>query len=314
MGKALIDFGLQLAQGAAGMGMGLIGQGIADKRQIKQQRRLQDMQMQGQKEMTEFNYGKQLQMWKDTNYKAQMEQLKMAGLNPGLLYGMGGAGGQSTNITQGNVTGGTAPTGGGEVMGGMGMALNLGLLRAQKENIEADTANKKATTEKTSGVDTKLGETEVGLKTVETELKKIDLAINKETSESKIREIQAHAESALQAADQSRFTTQISEDTYKAQIDEIIQRSLGAALDNEIRKQGLETAKVQIQKMYTDMAQGWVGLEQKDREIKIKQWEAEMNKSFPGLWNVAGRLINGMMENISNAIDKKNLPKYEIKK
>ena len=46
-------------------------------------------------------------MWKDTNYSAQMEELKKAGLNPGLLYGMSGGGattiGTGVKTTSGNI-------------------------------------------------------------------------------------------------------------------------------------------------------------------------------------------------------------------
>ena len=35
-------------------------------------------------------------MWKDTNYAAQVEEMKKAGLSVGLMYGKGGAGGATT--------------------------------------------------------------------------------------------------------------------------------------------------------------------------------------------------------------------------
>lgn len=145
MGKALIDFGYGVANSAAGGIMGLALGGINDERQIRQQEKLQAMQIEGQKEMTEYQRQKQLQMWKDTNYAAQMGELKKAGLNPGLIYGMGGGGGSTTGGgAASGPSGGNAPTGGGEAQAMAGMGLQMGLLKAQKENIEADTANKKA--------------------------------------------------------------------------------------------------------------------------------------------------------------------------
>ena len=45
----------------------------------------------------------QLEMWEKTNYPAQVAQMRKAGLNPALMYGQAGAGGQ---------LGGTAPSGG----------------------------------------------------------------------------------------------------------------------------------------------------------------------------------------------------------
>ncbi len=81
----------QLGMGLISQGVGgLMGMGIGaynDNRQEVQQRKMQNLQIQGQKEMTDYNAQKQLQMWKDTNYSAQMGELEKAGLNPALMYG-----------------------------------------------------------------------------------------------------------------------------------------------------------------------------------------------------------------------------------
>lgn len=149
MGKALVDFGLQTAQGIIGAGMGLALGEIHDKRQLKQQRKLQNLEIQGQQQMVDYNQMKQLQMWKDTNYQAQIEELRKAGLNPGMIYGMSGGGATTTGQATGNVTGTHAPTGGGESIAMVQTMAQLGLLKAQKENIDADTANKLANKPKT---------------------------------------------------------------------------------------------------------------------------------------------------------------------
>ena len=49
----------------------------------------------------------QMQMWEDTNYAAQVEQLKKAGLSIGLMYGKGGAGGATTAPSGMGMIGGT---------------------------------------------------------------------------------------------------------------------------------------------------------------------------------------------------------------
>ena len=128
--------------GGAILGIGL--QAINNGRQVNQQRELTQIQSAAQKDLTDYNQEKAYQMWQKTNYEAQVEQLKKAGLNAGLLYGMGGAGGATANVTAGSVTGGQAPQGGREVQDLMGIGLQAELLKAQKENIQADTANKLA--------------------------------------------------------------------------------------------------------------------------------------------------------------------------
>lgn len=151
MGAALAQLGMQTASQAIGAGMGMILGEYNDKRQLRQQERLQKLQIEGQKEMSDYNLKRQMNMWEMTNYKAQVEQLKKAGLNPALMYGMSGGGGTTANASPGNVSGASAPQGGGEIqqMIGMGLqnAAQLRLINAQAENIEADTKNKSAGTE-----------------------------------------------------------------------------------------------------------------------------------------------------------------------
>lgn len=129
--------------------------------------------------MTDYQYAKQLQMWKDTNYNAQKEQLKMAGLNPGLIYGMSGGGATTTGSGSGSVTGANAPTGGREVQDIIGMGIQSALLKAQKENIEANTAKTKAETEnvpltgRQTTAGTELTQLQSKLAKIEAEIKKI---------------------------------------------------------------------------------------------------------------------------------------------
>ena len=84
--------------------------------------------------------------------QSRYAQLKAAGLNPALMYGSAGVGGS----TQGGAgMAGGAGAGSGSIGGtpsapdtgvtaGIGMGLQLGLLDAQKKNIEADTDKKRA--------------------------------------------------------------------------------------------------------------------------------------------------------------------------
>lgn len=158
MGKAFTDFALQTGQSALGQAMGLATGAIQNKRQLKQQGKLQAQEIQGQKQMIDYEQMKQLQMWKDTNYGPQMEQLKAAGLNPGLIYGMSGGGGATTGQTSGNVTGGHAQgsTGTEAITMGTTMA-QMGLLRAQKELIEAQKNKEVATTPAAGQTAAKIG-------------------------------------------------------------------------------------------------------------------------------------------------------------
>ena len=110
-------FFTQAAQSAIGAGFGLLLQKGQDRRQIKQQEKLQALEIAGQKQLTDYNQEKALEMWEKTGYGAQKEQMKGAGLNPGLMYGMSGGGGQTAQVAPGNVSGGNASGQSGEAMG-----------------------------------------------------------------------------------------------------------------------------------------------------------------------------------------------------
>ena len=137
IGESIVNEGI-------GAGLGLLLGKENDRRQINQQQKLTDMQVQAQKNLTDYNRASQLQMWKDTNYGAQVQQMKQAGINPALLYGGGGGGGTTANVSTGSVSGASAPVGGHEAIDVAGMGIQYQLLEAQKANIEADTKLKEA--------------------------------------------------------------------------------------------------------------------------------------------------------------------------
>lgn len=307
----LLDFALQAGQGAVGAGLGLMLQGGQDRRQLRQQEKLQNLQMKGA-----------MQMWRDTNYPAQIEQLKKAGLNPGLLYGMGGAGGTTT----GGVQTGHAPVGGGEIMG-MGMTTaQMGLLRAQKENIEAGTAKTKAETTKTTGVDTTKVQTETAslaqgienqkaqqeLTKIETQLKQIEQQVKGKTIHEQqdlivnaalkgIEEIDIlHTQKLL---DRAQYTAKVDEYRAKA-INEVLKSQLIHAQTQNTQMSTQEAAQriiqshAQINKWAIEMSQGWQNLSRQERELKLKAWEAEVKAAFPGIGQVIGRTLNNAIEEL----------------
>lgn len=132
-----------------GMAGGVLGQLFAntnDARQIKQQDLLnrQQLRMNWEDRIQALGIQKQGQ---EQLPLATMKGLQAAGLNPALMYGMGGAG--ATTVTGGTGGAPEAPKGSGKenqegVAMGIQTAAQLGLMDAQRKNIEADTANKVA--------------------------------------------------------------------------------------------------------------------------------------------------------------------------
>lgn len=157
------ELGLMAGQAAlqgAGAGLGMLTANWQDRRQVKQARKLQNVQVSGQKEMGKFNQELAMKMWNDTNYNEQRKQMEKAGLNVGMMYGGVGAGG-TTQTPTGNVSGQSAQGGSGELGMGMQMGLATAMMQAQIENTKADTEKKKVETGKTAGVDTEQVKTSI---------------------------------------------------------------------------------------------------------------------------------------------------------
>ena len=91
----------------------------------------------------QYNYGRQaadaeyrrnLQMWKDTNFGAQRNEIEKAGLSVGLMYGNGGSGAGSTSTAGGQATQPSGPT-----SNPVGMALQYKQIEQQDAAIKSQT-------------------------------------------------------------------------------------------------------------------------------------------------------------------------------
>jgi len=136
-----------VGEGAINTGVGaFMGVGQA-QRQYHRQKKLNVQQYEHQRMLNQQGADLSMDMWNKTNYKAQMEHMKAAGLNPALMYGSAGQGG-STNVS-----------GGGSAQGGAAaketaMDMSNMMIAAQIEGLLAKAESDKADAEKTRGVDT----------------------------------------------------------------------------------------------------------------------------------------------------------------
>lgn len=141
---------LGIIAGLATAGINAASQNNREQRAMRNQRELMDLQQQNQQQLNEQGANLQYQNWLRTNYSAQVKQMEKAGLNVGLMYGMSGAGGATTGSQGGgSAASGNAPAPqqmdiGNIMQAASQVAAQTELLKAQKENIEADTRNKEA--------------------------------------------------------------------------------------------------------------------------------------------------------------------------
>lgn len=291
-----------IAEGAANAATGgLIGMGLSlfnDGRQIRQQQQLQDMQIEGSKEMTDYNMRKQMEIWEKTNYAAQREQMEKANLNAGLMYSKGGTGG-SMAVNSGQVSGGQAPAGGMEIAQG----LQAMMMQAQIENTKADTEKKKVEAVKAAGIDTKVGEATVSSLTqgvdeskAKTDLLKIDKTIREieayikdRTQYTDIGMIEEGYQKLIEETNLIRNNNEITAETKRDKIEQIRTEAANAALAGQLIKAqigateaGTEVDKATLTKISTELMQGWADLSLKEKGLKIQETLGKMGLTIQG--------------------------------
>lgn len=257
--------GAQAAGNVINEGMGLLLAGPKRKAQMRTARQMQNLQMEGQKEMTDFNMKKQLEMWEATGYGAQVDQMKRAGINPALLYGMGSGGGQTANVEQGNVASqhaGTPEASRGAE--GMGLMIGqLGLIKAQERNLDADTKKKEAEAAKTAGVDTEVGKATVSNLAADTENKKAQEKLTRSQTRLNELETEIKEETLEDAKDTIRYTARkISE--------EIRELKLSNDLSEAQMKDKIKLLKEQISEIAVRKALMWAQKNNTDQDTQLK--------------------------------------------
>ena len=240
---------MQAVGGAVNAGMGMVLGAYNDRRQLKQQDKLLKQQEGYNRNAAQFSHDLQYDMWQKTNYPAQMEQMKKAGLNPALMYGMGGGGGSTTgSATQSAPQGGGAPAGGGEALAMMQMGMQREMMQAQIDLTKAQAEKAKVEAGKIGGVDTQLAEAGITKIIAETdnekakgELMKIDATLKdmeafekQESQQDRLDTIHWNTRKAVYELEMLERGNTTQKATQEAVIQEIRARAVGAVLQNAL--------------------------------------------------------------------------------
>ena len=233
VGAALIAGGVT----AAGMGM----QAQANKKQRAENEKMMQKQLQNQKELNEFNTGLGLETWDKTNFAEQRKQIDKAGLSVGLMYGKGGQGGM-LGSQGGSASAGQVPDYGDQVgkMAGMGMqaGLQLQLLKAQKENVEADTANKQQDTvnkaEGTAGI------------TADSKNKTISASLNDQSYLEQLEALKASAQKAVGEAKKAGAEGEVAQATVNQEIEQRALKTAIMGVELTAKETGITLTEAQI--------------------------------------------------------------------
>ncbi|AXH73040.1 MAG: DNA pilot protein [Microviridae sp.] len=299
MSLALIAGAVGKAALGAGAGMAINASG--NKSQLKQQGKLMEQQIAGQKDLGKFNQGLALDTWNKTNYSAQRKQMEKAGLNPGLMYGSAGSGGTTQGGSAGSVTGGVAEHPSKSMAMGMEYMLQAETQKAQVENIKADTkvkeaevAAKGAGTEKTGAESEQVKQLTQNAKVqeeilkYEKEIKSIELNVAGRTQEQVVNQINAASESARVAMEKTKNELKVSDETWQEAVKQIKIKTVSDGVDILTKQLGMKVSTQQMSKVAQEMVinseklqNEWKGLDQKDKELKLKEMGVEFETSTP---------------------------------
>lgn len=289
--------GLMEAAGAAVAATNMAGNWLGignkrqDKRQLKQQTKLNEINSATAKNLADYEQNLKLKMWKDTNYSAQLDQARLAGISKAAAIGGSGTGTQGASV--GSVGGGAAANAAetqnartASLQQNMQLVSQLALQKAQKENIEADTANKQADANKKSGIDTDVAKQ--GLEQAkQTQQAIVDKAV---------KDALTAGEQYTKTSAESQEANRGLEDRLKA----IKANALGAIIENEAKKTGIQVDKAKIKQISESIAQGWEGLKQGDRKIAIDKFKEEIKANYPSMMDVFGRAMDDSIDALFN--------------
>lgn len=250
---------------AANTGLGLLLQGHNNRVQLRQQRKLGQQQLGLDFQKMNRQHELALDMWEKTNAPAQVEQLRKAGLNVGMMYGGSGPGG----TTGPGATGVSQP-------GARDQSdiLGLQMINAQRNLIQAQTEKTQAEAKKISGVDTSEAETRIAsltqgiqnqkaqerLTTIQGNIAEIEQDLDTETYEDVAATIRYTARRSLKELGILSNEKDISDATVKEKIGIVQGELLGLGLANELKREQIDLTAEQTKKVVADIAQGWKGL------------------------------------------------------
>lgn len=332
----------QIGGQAAGTAMGIAAQRIGksyDRKQwIKDFEVQAPRQMELERRMMEMQQQNQMEMWHDTNYGAQMKEIKNAGLNPAMMYGMSGGGGTTTGSS-----GGGAPqvkgTSTGTGSGGGGGAIGMNLLTAsQVKLMEAQARKLNVDADKAAGVDTENVKADTGqklantgnvqadtvLKKVETNIANLELAIKNDTQGDVMDRIRWEAKRAYESMEQLRWDNALSKEQFDDKVNMLKTELAGAALRNLLTKAGTENVKAdtknkgaqnnliqaETQSEIAKRLQGWRNLSYEEQKLELHKYLTER-----GIDQNEQKMIIGTVMDVFNLGTKhkedKNYSEYE---
>lgn len=263
------------------------------------QLRLMDIQNRYNEQMAKNNQQRNKDLWDYTNYENQKQHIKNAGLNPALMYGMGGGGGVSANGAQGQ--GITQPTDRSVEMGlkQQELGLQLASIASQVDLNKSQAEKNKVEADKIAGVDTDMQKATIDNLIAQTSNEKV----KKGLILGQIRVADAEEELKRNMADWTKDKadeTRWNIKSLQKGIDKLAEEINGMKLDNELKERTIDNkvkeSSLTLQNLMSEILlkgsqrkvneeqakaipaqilQGWEELTKKGKELIIQREQME---------------------------------------
>ena len=257
------------------------------------QLKLMDIQNRYNEQMAKNNQLRNKDLWDYTNYENQKQHIKNAGLNPALMYGMGGGGGVSANGAQGQ--GVTQPTDRSVEMGlkQQGLGLQLASIASQVDLNKSQAEKNKAEADKIAGVDTDVQKATIDNQIAQTSNEKV----KKGLILGQIRVADAEEELKRNMADWTKDKadeTRWNIKSLQKGIDKLAEEINGMKLDNELKKRTIDNkvkeSSLTLQNLMSEIL--LKGSQRKVNEEQAKAIPAEILQGWEELTKKGKELIN----------------------
>jgi len=313
---------------AGGVAVGSLVAGmLGRKKQNKEnKRRIEEQRAETQK-LQEQNQDKQKEMWHYTNFTNQRKEMEKAGLNVGMLYGGGGAGGATTG-TAGGAQGSMEDEGnynyGEDVQAGGQLAMQMSLMQAQKDNIEADTKDKEAdtqakTTTGTEEANLRIDTLKQGLESgklqqqaveLDNKLKEIELYINENGKDASINKINYEAEKMYEELKIIITQGKVDEATADAKIELMNANVAGIYMQLALSEANVKLTEEQTKAIGETLAQGWANISVAKQNANTGEYqsetsrlELELKEKYPSIMNIGGNIVKDGVMNAEKALN-----------
>ena len=283
--------------GIGGAAMGALAAQGAQSQSWENQVKLMDIQAMLNQKNAKYSTGQAKDLWNYTNFENQMKHIKNAGLSPGLIYGMGGAGGTTSGAGQASGVGLPQDQSVGMGLRAQEIGLQMANAASQIKLNESQAKKNEAEANKIAGVDTELQQATMDNIIAQTSNEKIKKGLiyadtrfkdaMEEFTRGKVDEVSWNVKNlmkSLEMADRNIQATDLDNElksrTMESNVKQAEETLKNTMADTLVKFSQGKLNKVQADAIAEQVKQGWsnIGIQMAEKEQGWQQLEQNAEK------------------------------------